>query len=118
MANMRGLRPSVSVVFTPYLEWGSGNRGGGGAGEERVGENRSFDAGMCVCVCARVSVHVCVCLPLPSHHDEFSEDTTLLWGTRRCLHVQWCGVADTPGEERKRGEGEEKEVAQGRQKQS
>ena len=25
MANMRGLLPSVSVVFTPYLEWGCGH---------------------------------------------------------------------------------------------
>ena len=46
MANMRGLLPSVSVVFTPYLEWGvwalegeeeEGERGGE---EEGRGEGR------------------------------------------------------------------------------
>ena len=37
MANMRGLRPSVSVVFTPYLHCmcaGGGALGKGGEGEE------------------------------------------------------------------------------------
>ena len=61
---------------------------------------------MCVCVCMCV---VCVhaYLPLGSHHDEFPQDSTLLWGACSCLHVQWGGVADTPGRER-RGGGEER----------
>ena len=82
----------------------------------------------CVCVCVlyvcKHSVYVCMCvvcvhaqcvcvvyvhayLPLGSHHDELPQDSTLLWGACSCLHVQWGGVADTPGRER-RGGGEER----------
>ena len=66
------------------------------------------------------SVYVCMCvvcvhayLPLGSHHDEFPQDSTLLWGACSCLHVQWGGVADTPGRER-RGGGEEERGKRGR----
>ena len=61
----------------------------------------------CMCACTVCVIYVHAYLPLGSHHDELPQDSTLLWGACSCLHVQWGGVADTPGRER-RGGGEER----------
>ena len=71
-----------------------------------------------MCVCVRVCVH----LPLVSHHDQFSQDPTLLWRACCCLHVQGGGVAGAPGEGRdgrerkRRGREKEGEVEKGRER--